>query len=497
MVLRGDVQGSESRSYRIKIEYDNKSGRLFPNCTCPFDQEEFCKHSITLLLHWIHRREEFLNVDLVLKELRNKSKDELLTLIEESIRMNPEIVFHVSSPHSKTFKKRLEALFSNQVDYYNVHELIEKLDEVRNRAKKLFESNNVQESFDIVKYIIELCMKNYDVVDDSDGTLAEFIEGSLNLYARILTALNVEWTIKQKIHEDNWKMFIVDKYDFSDYVSKMLVDSCSTEEDFIFIEKLALEELQKDKAREEEYRASTVDILLNIYEKKKDEKKFLSLCDKEFEHSYFRYIEYLESKGQTDEAIRCCTRALDFAKGFLKTDLIEKMGDLRHACGDNYESLSLYIKSFKDRPEEELLEKITHLSNELGLWKDVKKELTSFMAEEGDTHNLLELYLRDKDLPSAFKIASQHVDDIYDTERVAKACEESMPYEAVKLYRKMAEEAIKQSNRNAYRTAKYYFKAMYRLYTSLKKENEFRQYMDTIKSANKRKPALLEELSHI
>ena len=497
MMLRGDVQGSESRSYRIKIEYDNKSRRLISKCTCPFDQEEFCKHSITLLLHWIHRREEFLNVDLVLKELRNKSKDELLTLIEEGIRMNPDIIFHVSSLHSKTFKKRLEALFSNQVDYYNVHELIEKLEEVRNRANKLFVSNNVQESLNIVRDIIELCIKNYDVVDDSDGMLAEFIEGSLKLYARILHALNVEWTIKQKIHEDNWKMFIVDKYDFSDYVSKMLVDSCSTEEDFTFIEKLALEELQKGKARGEEYRASIVDILLDIYEKKKDEKKFLSLCEKEFEHSYFRYIEYLESKGQIDGAIQCCTRALDFAKGFLKTDLIEKMGDLRHACGDNNESLSLYIKSFKDRPEEELLEKITHLSNDLGLWKDVKKELTSFMAEEGDTHNLLELYLRDKDLASALKIASQHIDDIYDTERVAKVCEKSMPNEAADLYRNIAEEYIKQSNRSAYRTAKYYFKAMRRLYTSLKKENEFRQYIDTIKSANKRKPALLEELSHI
>ncbi|MGA9154303.1 MAG: hypothetical protein WBZ36_27285 [Candidatus Nitrosopolaris sp.] len=70
------------------------------------------------------------------------------------------------------------------------------------------------------------------------------------------------------------------------------------------------------------------------------------------------------------------------AKGFLKTDLIEKMGDLRHTCGDNDESLSLYIKSFKDRPEEELLEKITRLSNELGLWKDVKKELISFYGTE-------------------------------------------------------------------------------------------------------------------
>jgi hypothetical protein len=183
------------------------------------------------------------------------------------------------------------------------------------------------------------------------------------------------------------------------------------------------------------------------------------------------------------------------AKGFLKTDLIEKMGDLRHTCGDNDESLSLYIRSFKDRPEEELLEKITRLSKELGLWKDVKKELISFTAQKGDTHNLLEIYLRDKDLASAFKIASQHINNKYDTERVAKACEKSMPYKAAELYRNMAEESIKQSNRNAYRTAKYYFKAMYRLYTSLNKEKEFRQYIDIIKSTNKKKSALLEELS--
>ena len=71
LTLRGDVARNESRSYKIKIEYGKRNGRLIPKCTCPFDQEEFCKHSIALLLHWIHRREEFLNVDVVLKELRN------------------------------------------------------------------------------------------------------------------------------------------------------------------------------------------------------------------------------------------------------------------------------------------------------------------------------------------------------------------------------------------------------------------------------------------
>ena len=47
---------------------------------------------------------------------------------------------------------------------------------------------------------------------------------------------------------------------------------------------------------------SIVDILLDIYEKKKDDEKFLFLCEKEFKHSYLKYIEYLETKGQINEA---------------------------------------------------------------------------------------------------------------------------------------------------------------------------------------------------
>ena len=65
--------------------------------------------------------------------------------------MNPDIINHLLT-RSKTFKKQLEALFSSQVNYDNVQEMIEKLEEVRDRAKKHFESNNVQESFNSKRY---------------------------------------------------------------------------------------------------------------------------------------------------------------------------------------------------------------------------------------------------------------------------------------------------------------------------------------------------------
>jgi uncharacterized Zn finger protein len=157
----------------------------------------------------------------------------------------------------------------------------------------------------------------------------------------------------------------------------------------------------------------------------------------------------------------------------------------------------LYIKAFKNRSEEELLEKIRNLSEELGSWKDVKDELTSFLEQKGDNHNLIKIYLKEGDLASALKIASLNITNTHDTERVAKACEKSMPDKAAELYRIMAEESIKQSHRNSYRAAKYYYKGMKRLYTSLGKEEEFIQYIDGIRLANKRKPALQEELSNL
>ena len=75
----------------------------------------------------------------------------------------------------------------------------------------------------------------------------------------------------------------------------------------------------------------------------------------------------------------------------------------------------------------ELLAKIKHLSEELGSWKDIKDELTSFLEQKEDSHNLIEIYLKEGDVVSAFKIASLYITNTHDAERVAKACEKSMP----------------------------------------------------------------------
>ena len=106
---------------------------------------------------------------------------------------------------------------------------------------------------------------------------------------------------------------------------------------------------------------------------------------------------------------------------------------MKYAQGSDGESLSLYIEAFEDRREDKLLKKITHLSEELGLWKNVRDKLISFLKQKGDSHNLIKIYLKEGDLTSAFKIASLYTTNRLDAESVAKASEEAMPHKAQKF----------------------------------------------------------------
>jgi hypothetical protein len=66
---------------------------------------------------------------------------------------------------------------------------------------------------------------------------------------------------------------------------------------------------------------------------------------------------------------------------------------------------------------------VKNLSKELGSWKCVKDELISFLEKKEDSHNLIEIHLRDGDLVSASSIAARYISNTFDVERVAKACE--------------------------------------------------------------------------
>lgn len=71
--------------YRVNVIIE----KVIPSyafCTCPAMQqwEGYCKHVAALLICWVESKEEFLRLTVWPNILQNKSKEELILLIEET-----------------------------------------------------------------------------------------------------------------------------------------------------------------------------------------------------------------------------------------------------------------------------------------------------------------------------------------------------------------------------------------------------------------------------
>ncbi len=79
--LEGVVQGSEPDPFHVRIHIKGLDNFRFAECTCPFKLGNMCKHSVAVLLHWIHYVAITADVDV----------SKLIFLDEKQLRINSQI----------------------------------------------------------------------------------------------------------------------------------------------------------------------------------------------------------------------------------------------------------------------------------------------------------------------------------------------------------------------------------------------------------------------
>jgi uncharacterized Zn finger protein len=93
-VLRAFCQGSSGSPYRVEatlMPVGEKSTHELASfsCTCP--RGGFCKHLVALLLTWVHQPERFVVRSGLMGRLDEKSREELLALLEQLVQRQPDI----------------------------------------------------------------------------------------------------------------------------------------------------------------------------------------------------------------------------------------------------------------------------------------------------------------------------------------------------------------------------------------------------------------------
>jgi hypothetical protein len=89
--LRARCEGSDYEPYQVSATL-NKGGIAETSCTCPYDYEGICKHVVALLLTYVHEPQSFRSIPPLAALLAGRSQEELIALIGEMIKQEPELL---------------------------------------------------------------------------------------------------------------------------------------------------------------------------------------------------------------------------------------------------------------------------------------------------------------------------------------------------------------------------------------------------------------------
>src|SRR5438128_3556386 len=93
-VLRAFCHSSRGSPYRVEatlLPAGDKSARKVVSAGCSCPRGGFCKHLVALLLTWIHQPERFVVRSGLMARLDEKSREELLALLEQLVQRQPDI----------------------------------------------------------------------------------------------------------------------------------------------------------------------------------------------------------------------------------------------------------------------------------------------------------------------------------------------------------------------------------------------------------------------
>ena len=91
MELRAYCEGSEYEPYHLSVTLA-KEGVEDTSCTCPYDWGGICKHLVALLLTYVHNPGVFRVVPPLKEMLAQSSKQELIAIITQMIKREPELM---------------------------------------------------------------------------------------------------------------------------------------------------------------------------------------------------------------------------------------------------------------------------------------------------------------------------------------------------------------------------------------------------------------------
>ncbi len=549
-VLQSKCSGSMGMDYNVQIKFST-NGIVNYQCSCP--RGGFCKHIIALLLVYIKDFEAIQVVDAnnLNKIFRDKSKNELMEIIINLLKQNPEIINSLEILNNMNtskkikdrnleelitkYKKLADNCFRGYYDkpYYAAYGAGEKLNQFMSQADKLKEKEMIT-AIAIFTAIFESIENNMEMVDDSDGVIGGVAHDCIHELIEIISESSFEPDTRQKWQKTIFNHFAHNNYGIGDELDVLLLKSCKNE-DIDFLKHLVNRELsvlhKKDNYHNDFIKRELCVFLANLYGKEGKNEKVLELYKEQqlhfeyvmkllnleqIENAYdyaknylakgydvFRFAETLIENKFIDKALNYILWAIDnldknepyYKSLFEKLALVyEIKKDWNSACKVNYDI-------FKSNPDFDRFKTLKKSAERINEWEQIKNEAIEYLKNNKKYSVLIEIYLWQSEIELAIDFFNEYKkENIYFSYgegsiafKLAKSAEKLYPEISINIYKEESEKLISRGDRSNYREAVKHLRKI----KNLSKADDFNNYVSNLMLIHKRRIAFLDEIKKI
>jgi uncharacterized Zn finger protein len=510
--LKARCRGSQGGPYRVWAKLGSK-GIESADCSCAVGDGGCCKHTAALLLTWLRKPEKFSEAESLDKNLANRSKDELIALVKQMLRRQPDLEPLLSMPlpgstskgqaRPSTFRKQAVAVFDDMSGKWGeLDGVVDQLEAITEIGDTFLKQKDVESAAAAFEGVGSAIAEAYESVEDHDGDLAALLQSCCENLGKCLEQI-ADPKVRKRILR-----FLFDVYQLDADAGGIGVsdDAFAVLNDLKDDERKQLIEWVEEVVQESAGSRWNAQWLLALRKDDLDDHTALELCRKHELRE--ELIERLLKLGRGQEAAAEAARLEEYSLLRMEADfkrhgqseafdaiMMERARKSPHPGvlawlrkrakqnGDSAAMLQLSQREFAASPSKESYEAIQVLAVKLGKWESVRVELLKQLKGSHRTDLLARICLEEGRIDEALKLVKGNNSFGWPSAdlEVAKAVERVRPRAAIEIYCKQIDLHMASRGREGYREAAKLLKRLRRTHENAGEPECFSKYMENLR----------------
>jgi len=551
MIDRGTVVARIMGTHEYEVTLWADEDDLHGRCTCPMgDAGVFCKHCVATGLECLDKGitelsaegqptegtapgekemdDAITDMEDIREYLRTEDTEELVEMIVAQAKADGALLRRLAARAAlsagegldiEAYKRAISKATSSMgfVDYADAFGFASAMDEVVDEIGGLLEEGHADEVVELSEYAMGEVEGALDHVDDSSGWMGDALYRLQELHREACTAAKPD---PRELAGRLFRREVTSDYDVFSGAAETYADVLG-EEGLAEYRKLAegrWEELTPlkpgDKGPYDSPRYRLTRIMESLAEASGDLDELVAIKSRDLSTPY-RYLEIAEvyrRERRYNKAMEWAEKGLAAFPDRPDSRLREFLANEYHRRSRHEEAMELVWNNFAEQPHLGSYRQLAEHAERAGEWPRWRERALSLMREQADHRkaegrrsrwdweppagsHLVDVYLREEDLDAAWQCAQEYGCSREQRLELASLREGEQPEEAVEIYQGEVRRLVELTKNAAYRDATRLVRRIQKLIDRLDHQEEFEQYIETLRTEFRRKRNFMKMLS--